>query len=77
MAENPDVRVELSWAATSDLQAQYLNTVLSAGDLARRVRARRRRPAQFAAAGWAEPLDGYIPDKEALLAEYFPVVRRS
>ena len=75
MAQHPDVRVELELGgATSDLQAQYLNTVLSAGDTSLDVFVLDVvRPAQFAAAGWAEPLDSYIPDKDALLGEYLPV----
>lgn len=74
MARNPDVRVKMELGgATSELQAQYLNTVLSAGDPALDVFVLDViRPAQFAGAGWAEPLDSYIPDKEALLGEYLP-----
>lgn len=74
MAEHPDVRVELELGgATSELQAQYLNTVLSAGDPSLDVFVLDViRPAQFAGAGWAEPLDGYVSDKDALLGEYLP-----
>lgn len=74
MAEHPDVKVELELGgATSELQAQYLNTVLSARDPSLDVFVLDVvRPAQFAAAGWAEPLDNYVDDKEKLLAEYLP-----
>lgn len=74
MAAHPDVKVELELGgATSELQAQYLNTVLSASDPSLDVFVLDVvRPAQFAAAGWAEPLDAYVDDKDALMAEYLP-----
>lgn len=53
MAQHPDVKVELELGgATSELQAQYLNTVLSAGDPSLDVFVLDViRPAQFAGAG--------------------------
>lgn len=75
MAANPDVRVEIEMGgATSELQAQYLNTVLSASDPSLDVFVLDViRPAQFAGAGWAEPLDGYVADKDALMGQFLPV----
>jgi multiple sugar transport system substrate-binding protein len=75
-AANPDVRVELEvGGATSDLQQQYLTTVLTAQDSAIDVMLIDVvRQAQYAAAGWAEPLDGYLGDqKDSLLGQYLPV----
>ena len=59
---NPGVKVELEvGGATSELQQQYLTTVLTAQDSAIDVMLIDVvRPAQFAAAGWAEPLDQYL-----------------
>lgn len=65
-AENPgvDIRFE-SGGATSDAQQQFLNTVLTSqsGELDI-LMIDVVRPAAFAAAGWAEPLDGYFADGE-------------
>ena len=71
--KNPNVKIEIEvGGATSEAQQQYLNTVLAAKDstldlmLIDVVR-----PAQWAAAGWAEPLDGYLgADKSRLLPSY-------
>jgi len=71
--KHPDVKIEIEvGGATSEAQQQYLNTLLAAKDpsldlmLIDVVR-----PAQWAAAGWAEPLDGYLgADKAKLLPEY-------
>ncbi len=58
-ARNPTVRVEIEiGGATSDQQQQYLNTVLASRDPALDViLIDVIRPAQWAAARWAEPLD--------------------
>jgi multiple sugar transport system substrate-binding protein len=75
-AAHPGVSVELEvGGATSDLQQQYLTTVLGAGDSAIDVMLIDVvRQAQYAAAGWAEPLDAYLgADKERVLADYLPV----
>jgi multiple sugar transport system substrate-binding protein len=77
---NPNVRISLEvGGATSELLQRYLNTVLTARDatldgfLIDVVR-----PAQFAAARWAEPLDGYFgADKEAELSRYLPLYRKA
>jgi multiple sugar transport system substrate-binding protein len=72
---NHGVKVELEvGGATSELQQQYLTTVLTAQDSAIDVMLIDVvRPAQFAAAGWAEPLDQYLgADREAVLRDYLP-----
>ncbi|MBR0841012.1 ABC transporter substrate-binding protein [Bradyrhizobium liaoningense] len=57
-ARNPGVKVAIELGgATSDLQAQYLNTVLTAKDSSLDVLMLDViRPAQFAAAGWTSPI---------------------
>ena len=75
-AANPGTTVELEvGGATSDLQQQYLTTVLTAKDSAIDVMLIDVvRQAQYAAAGWAEPLDGYLGDaRDTVLADYLPV----
>ncbi len=71
-AANPGTKVVVeTGGATSELQAQYLNTVLSAKDstldafLIDVVR-----PAQFGAAGWSASLDDAVGDKKAFMARY-------
>lgn len=73
-AANPGIKVtEETGGATSELQAQYLNTVLSAKDPSLDVFILDIiRPAQFAAAGWTVPLDEAVGDKEELLSRYLP-----
>lgn len=74
MQQNPDVRVELELGGTtSELQAQYLNTVLSAGDSSIDIFILDViRPAQFAAAGWTTPMDEYVENKDELIGKYLP-----
>ena len=77
---NPGVRVEVEiGGATSDQQQQYLNTVLTSKDSAVDVMLIDViRPAQFAAAGWAEPLDAYLgAEKDAVMARYLPAYREA
>ena len=77
-AANPGIKVSLeSGGATSELLQRYLNTVLTARDtsldafLIDIVR-----PAQYAAAKWAEPIDPYLGDgREAFLSRYLPLYR--
>jgi multiple sugar transport system substrate-binding protein len=59
---NPGVKVEIEvGGATSEQQQQYLNTVLSAKDTVLDVvLIDVIRPAQWAAQGWAEPLDAHL-----------------
>ncbi len=73
-AANPGLRVQIEvGGATSDVQAQYLNTVLSASDssldafLLDIIR-----PAQFAAAKWLVPLNGSIGDPGKFMQQYLP-----
>ncbi len=70
---NPNVKVEVEvGGATSEAQQQYLSTVLSSKDSALDlILIDVIRPAQWAAQGWAEPLDSYLgADKAKLLATY-------
>jgi multiple sugar transport system substrate-binding protein len=71
--KNPGVKVEVEvGGATSEAQQQYLSTVLSAKDSVLDViLIDVIRPAQWAAQGWAEPLDAYLgADKPKILAQY-------
>jgi multiple sugar transport system substrate-binding protein len=70
---NPGVKVEVEvGGATSEAQQQYLNTVLASKDSALDLMLIDViRPAQWAAAGWAEPLDSYLgADKAKILPTY-------
>ena len=70
---NPNVKVEIEiGGATSEAQQQYLSTVLSAKDAVLDViLIDVIRPAQWAAQGWAEPLDAYLgADKAKVLPTY-------
>jgi multiple sugar transport system substrate-binding protein len=80
MAANPGVKVSLEiGGATSDLHQKYLNTVLTARDSTIDVfLIDVVRPAQFAAAGWAEPLDAYLGnERETFLSQYLPAYREA
>lgn len=80
MAANPGVKVSLEvGGATSDLHQKYLNMVLSAKDATLDVfLIDIIRPAQFAAAGWAEPLDAYLGnEREAFMSRYLPAYREA
>jgi trehalose/maltose transport system substrate-binding protein len=71
--KNPNVKVEVEvGGATSEAQQQYLSTVLSSKDSALDViLIDVIRPAQWAAQGWAEPLDDYLgADKPRILSQY-------
>jgi len=73
-AANPGFKVAPQLGgATSDLQAQYLNTVMSAKDSTLDVLLLDIiRPAQFAATGWTVPLDKDVGDRAAFLKRYLP-----
>lgn len=78
MQRNPGVKVEVEvGGATSEQQQQYLNTVLASRDTALDVvLIDVIRPAQWAAAQWAEPLDAYLgAEKDAVMARYLPAYR--
>jgi multiple sugar transport system substrate-binding protein len=80
MAANPGVKVSLEiGGATSDLHQKYLNTVLTARDSTLDVfLIDVVRPAQFAAAGWAEPLDAYLGnEREVFLSQFLPAYREA
>jgi multiple sugar transport system substrate-binding protein len=71
--KNPNVKVEIEvGGATSDAQQQYLSTVLSSKDSVLDViLIDVIRPAQWAAQGWAEPLDAYLgADKPKVVGQY-------
>jgi multiple sugar transport system substrate-binding protein len=77
---NPGVQVAVEiGGATSDQQQQYLNTVLTSRDSVIDVMLIDViRPAQFAAAGWAEPLDQYLgAERDAVMARYLPAYREA
>lgn len=71
---NPNIRIRIeTGGATSELQNQYLTTVLAAKDSSLDVfLIDVIRTATFAAAGWAEPLDGYLPSKDTYLKAFLP-----
>jgi multiple sugar transport system substrate-binding protein len=78
-ADKPGLRIDIeTGGATSDLQRQYLSTVLNARDdaldafLIDIVN-----PAQYFQAGWLEPLDAHLGPAETLLAPYLPVYREA
>lgn len=78
MQRNSGVKVEVEvGGATSEQQQQYLNTVLASKDSALDlILIDVIRPAQWAAAQWAEPLDQYLgAEKDAIMARYLPAYR--
>lgn len=69
----PGVKIAVEvGGATSEAQQQYLNTVLTSKDSALDVvLIDVIRPAQWSAAGWAEPLDSYLgADKAKVMSQY-------
>jgi multiple sugar transport system substrate-binding protein len=70
---NPGVKIDIeTGGATSELQRQYLSTVLNAKDSAIDIyMIDIVNPAQYFSAGWLEPLDQYV-GRDALKA-YLPV----
>ena len=78
-AANPGLKAEIEvGGATSDVQAQYLNTVMSAKDstldafLLDIIR-----PAQFAAAHWVVPLNQSIGDPAQFMKQFLPEYTRA
>ncbi|PNY82782.1 ABC transporter substrate-binding protein [Deinococcus koreensis] len=73
-AQNPNIRIRIeTGGATSEAQNQYLTTVLAAKDSTLDIfLIDVVRTATFAAAGWAEPLDGYLPSKDTYLKAFLP-----
>jgi multiple sugar transport system substrate-binding protein len=74
---NPGVKIDIeTGGATSELQRQYLSTVLNAKDTAIDIyMIDIVNPAQYFSAGWLEPLDKYV-GKNAL-KNYLPVYAKA
>ena len=73
-AKNPGVTIEMeTGGATSELQRQYLGTVLNAKDPSIDVfMIDIVNPAQYAGAGWIEPLNSYMGDTATAMKPYLP-----
>ena len=78
-AANPGVKVQIeTGGSTSELQRQYLSTVLNAKDSAIDIfLIDIVNPAQYFSAGWLEPLDAYFGDAATALKAYLPVYATS
>ena len=78
-AANPGVVIEIeTGGATSELQRQYLSTVLNAKDSAIDLfLIDIVNPAQYASKGWIEPLDKYVGGKAIFDKDYLPVYAQS
>ncbi len=78
-AANPSVKIDIeTGGATSELQRQYLSTVLNAKDSAIDIYLIDIvNPAQYFGAGWLEPLDAYIGKPAEVLSAYLPVYATS
>jgi multiple sugar transport system substrate-binding protein len=78
-AKNPGVKIDIeTGGATSELQRQYLSTVLNAKDSAIDIyMIDIVNPAQYFGAGWLEPLDAYIGKPSDALKPYLPVYSTS
>ena len=76
---NPGVSIEVeTGGSTSELQRQYLSTVLNAKDPAIDVYLIDIvNPAQYYGAGWLEPLNAYMGEPAAALKPYLPVYASS
>ncbi|HEY7945010.1 MAG TPA: extracellular solute-binding protein, partial [Casimicrobiaceae bacterium] len=74
-AANPGIKIDIeTGGATSELQRQYLSTVLNAKDSAIDIyMIDIVNPAQYFGAGWLEPLDAYIGKPAAVMQPYLPV----
>lgn len=80
MAAHPGVKISVEvGGATSELNQKYLNMVLTARDATLDIfLIDIIRPAQFAAARWAEPLNDYYgKDAETELSRYLPAYREA
>lgn len=74
-AKNPGVKIDIeTGGATSELQRQYLSTVLNAKDTAIDVfMIDVVNPAQYFSSGWVEPLNAHLGEPATVLAPYLPV----
>ncbi|MBL8311592.1 MAG: ABC transporter substrate-binding protein [Burkholderiales bacterium] len=73
--QNPGVKIEIeTGGATSELQRQYLSTVLNAKDAAIDIyMIDIINPMQYARAGWLEPLNGYLgAEANTIMGTYLP-----
>jgi len=72
---NPGTKVDIeTGGATSELQRQYLSTVLNAKDSAIDIyMIDIVNPAQYFSAGWLEPLNAYVGEPAAAMKPYLPV----
>jgi multiple sugar transport system substrate-binding protein len=73
-AKNPNVKIEMeTGGATSELQRQYLSTVLNAKDPAIDVyMIDIVNPAQYYGAGWLEPLNAYVGNPADVMKPFLP-----
>ena len=78
-AANPGVKIEIeTGGATSELQRQYLSTVLNAKDSAIDIyMIDIVNPAQYFGAGWLEPLNAYVGSPADAMKPYLPVYLQS
>ena len=78
-ARNPNVKAEIEVGGATSEQQQYLNTILVSRDPTIDIMLIDViRPAQWAAAQWAEPLDSYLgTDKDKIMARYLPAYREA
>jgi multiple sugar transport system substrate-binding protein len=78
-AANPGVKIQIeTGGSTSELQRQYLSTVLNAKDPAIDIfLIDIINPAQYFSAGWLEPLDAYVGAPAVALKPYLPVYMSS
>lgn len=74
-AKNPGVKISMeTGGATSELQRQYLSTVLNAKDSTIDIyMIDIVNPAQYYSAGWLQPLNAYFGDPAVALKPYLPV----
>ena len=74
-AANPGVKIDIeTGGATSELQRQYLSTVLNAKDNAIDIyMIDIVNPAQYFNAGWLEPLNAYLGEPAVAMKPYLPV----
>jgi multiple sugar transport system substrate-binding protein len=74
-AANPGVKIDIeTGGATSELQRQYLSTVLNAKDSAIDIyMIDIVNPAQYFSAGWLEPLNAYVGEPAVAMKPYLPV----
>jgi multiple sugar transport system substrate-binding protein len=78
-AANPGVKIQIeTGGSTSELQRQYLSTILNAKDPAIDIYLIDIvNPAQYYSAGWLEPLDAYVGAPAVALKNFLPVYQQS